>query len=186
MQPIQVNKTSKDLNDQFVYFIRRGHLLKLRSFKRFIISLLVLTIIVLALSLHTDNDKFIELKAVLIGLTTISWICTLIYLPTIFISRYKKLRTIDRYINSLDKNQLNYSITFDNDKISFITDEATLDIDWVHYQYYSEYNNSLYVFSETKPSDSLYYSKNEIGEINYNQLKAFVTSKIPELKKIVE
>jgi hypothetical protein len=181
VEPIQINIIKEDLKDQLNFFIRRVFLLQCRRLKNFLYFAITVTLTISALFIFTNNETFIPLKAVLFGMTILLWVALLLFAPIIFIRRYKSTRSRDKYINSRRQNELSFSITFDDEKFSYITNYGTQDILWEKYKYYHEHNDSIYILSIKEPIVSLYFSKAEMGEGNYYLLLQLAKSKFDRL-----
>ena len=78
------------------------------------------------------------------------------------------------------EHQRSYWLSFDESKITFITDNYSSDIKWEYYKYYKENRNSIFLFTESI-YDAVACARSEIGDENYESLKAIVTKKITEL-----
>ena len=176
---IQVETIKEDARDQFRFLVRRGFSIDLRNFKKRFYSLTAWTLILLAFVFFTPTGTLIYGKVVFVVLTILAWIIVILFIPFILIHKFRNLRRADKYVESLVKQQLDYFIEFDEDKISFFINDSEVSYSWDHYDYYWEYKSSLYILCEEIHLDSFFFSQNEIGEDNYKLLKEKVSRKLP-------
>lgn len=179
-QRIQVNKTREDLRDQFKFFAQLILKRQLKIVKIIFWFLTVWTILLLVFAAFTSTELFITLKGVLIALTTIAWACAIIAVVIIILIHFKNKIVLRIYANTKSESELNYSINFDEEKIQIFSDKLDQEFFWKNYVYYREHNYSLFIVNETSPLETIYYSKNEIGENNYYLLKEIISKNLPK------
>jgi len=182
---IQAKTRKEDLRGQFRFLVLRGVSIDLRNFRKGFYYLAGWTLILLAFVTFSSTNIFIEEKAVFIMMTILAWIVLILFIPFIYFSKLRNLRRADRYVNSFIEEQLNYSMEFDDEKISLFVNEKEIAVQWTHYNYYWEYKNSLYILCEKVPLDSMFFSPNEIGEDNYKLLKEKVSTKLPKKRALL-
>lgn len=176
---IQVKTIKEDAREQFRFLVTRGFLKEVRLLKKSLYYLTPWTLTLVAFSFFTSTDTLIDEKAVFIVMTILAWIILIPFIVSFLIRKLRNIRRADRYVDSLVKQQLNYSIEFDDEKISFFINDNGVSFPWGHYNFYWEYKSSLYILCEEIPGNSFIFSKNEIGEDNYKLLKEKISLKLP-------
>ena len=116
-------------------------------------------------------------------MTILAWIVLALFILFIYFNKLIHFLRANRYVNSLI--YLDYSMEFDEEKISFFQDEKEVEFPWTHYNYYWEYKNSLYILCEKVPLDSIFLSANEIGKDNYKLLKEKAGEKLPKQRALL-
>lgn len=74
-----------------------------------------------------------------------------------------------------------YKIWFDSEKIVFESNTYRSELAWDHYKFWMENRNSIFIFPKDSIFEAIYYSKADLGEENYQTLKAIVTEKLTKL-----
>lgn len=178
MESIQINIIKEDLKTQLTFLIRKEFKLTYYRYRKIPYYLLAWTLIIIAISIFTSTETFVVFKAVSLTITALLWVVGLVFLAAILIKRIKRIKWRDNYIKDFDRNTKSFSIAFDEEKITFITETFKSDINWEYYKYYSEDKNSIYIFPERNVYDAIYFSKNELGANNYEILKNIVKTKL--------
>jgi len=175
---IQVKTIKEDAKEQFRLLVRRGFSLDIRYFEKIFYYLTAWTLILLAFVFFSSIDTLIYERIIFGVLTILAWMVVILFIPFMLIQKFRNLRKADKYVESLVKQQLNYFIEFDDDKISFLISDEEVSYAWDHYSFYWEYKGSLYILCEEVRLDSFFFSQNEIGEDNYKLLKEKVSRKL--------
>lgn len=178
MQPIQLTKANSDLNNQLEFLIRREFYVTYFKYRKFPMYLLTSTLLIIALSILTPADHLIALKAVTITLIAIAWLSALLFLAIIVIKRYKRNIWKEKTIKETFSNATNFQFSFDNEKLYFVTDNYNTDIKWDFYKYYAIDKGSIFIFPPNNIYEALYYSKNELGDANFESLKQIASTKL--------
>ena len=184
MNPIEFkNKNNPDYEAQLSYLIKREFHVTYYRIRRYPYFLLGATVILLGLLQFTEPDNFIVLKSVSIALLTIVWLCSLIYLTAILIKWVKRNLWKKKSIAFAQKNESTYTLYFDEEKISFSGPNYKTELAWEYYQYWTEKNNSIFIFPPGSLYNAIYYSIVDLGVDNYKLLKDIASSKLTELSK---
>jgi hypothetical protein len=179
MQPIKMSHNSPDLESQLSFLIKREFFVRYNRYKRPAYYLLG-WIIFLILFSYLTGENLIVLKGVLLTVTAIALIPAAGFAAIIFF-RLLKRNTWKRttVLTALKSDKITW-ITFDDDQISFSSETYTTHVKWDHYKYYREYNNSLFIFSNSL-YETLACSRSEFGEQEYESLKIIVSKKLAPL-----
>lgn len=176
---IKVKTIEEDTKDQFRLLVRRGFSRYIRYFKKVFYYLTAWTLILVAFVSSSSIGTLTYEKVIFGVMTILAWIVVILFISVVLIRKFIDLRRADKYVESLVKQQLNYFIEFDDDKISFFINDEEVSYPWEHYSFYWEYKGSLYILCEEVRLDSFFFSQNEIGEDNYKLLKEKVSRKLP-------
>ncbi|MGN6163535.1 MAG: hypothetical protein ACTHOF_03260 [Flavisolibacter sp.] len=171
MEPILVNRTAADLKQQIDFLIKREFFVTYYGYKRVLIYFIGWTLAVLALSTLTDSNNLVTFKVVAICLTSIAWLFGFVILVTIIIKRQRRIKWRDTTIKSFLAKEIKGHLTFDEEKLTFITDTYKTEIKWDYYKFYAEHRSSIFLFSEENLYEALYFSSTDIGQHNFEQLK---------------
>lgn len=178
MEPILINRTATDLKQQIDFLIKREFIVTYYGYKRALIYFIGWTLAVLALSTLTDGNNLVTLKAVLICLTAIAWLVGLIILVTIIIKRQKRIKWRDTTIKSFLAKEIKGHMTFDEEKLNFITDTYKTEIKWDYYKFYAEHRSSIFFIPEESLYAALYFSPADIGQDNFERLKNIAKTRL--------
>lgn len=184
MQKIECNaKNNPDHKAQLSFLIRREFYLKYYIYRKIPLYLLAITLAAFAFLSFTNSNSFIALKAIVITLISLMWvIAVLLVIPIV----YKWINRQAWKQNVLKNGKNNpgvYKISFDYEKIVFESETSRTELNWEYYKYWLENGNSLFIFPKDSLYDAICYSKSDLGEENYNSLKAIVTEKLTKLDK---
>ncbi len=178
MEPILINRTATDLKKQIDFLIKREFLGTYYGYKRDLIYFICWTLSVFALSTLTDNNNLVTLKVVLICLTAIAWLVGLVILIVIVIKRQKRITWRNSSIKSFLSKAVACHMTFDEEKLSFVTDSYKTEIKWDYYKFYSEHKKSIFFIPEDSLYEALYFSPADIGQDNFDQLRNIAKSRL--------
>jgi hypothetical protein len=169
-EPILINRTATVLKHQLDFLIKREFFVTYYGYKKVLIYFGSWTLAVFGLFTLTDSDILIKLKVVLIALTAISWLVALGVIVTIFIKRQKRIRWRDTTIKSVLSKDEKIHMTFDNEKLTFLTDTHKTEIKWDYYKFYTEYKDSMFFIPKDNLYETISFATSEIGQINFNEL----------------
>ncbi|MFT3674263.1 MAG: hypothetical protein QM781_00050 [Chitinophagaceae bacterium] len=178
MEPILINRSTADLKLQIDFLIKREFFVTYFDYKRVLIYFSGWTLAVLALSTLTDSNNLVTLKVVLIFLTAIAWLVGLVILVTIIIKRQKRVRWRDTTIKSFLAKEIEARMTFDEEKLTFITETYKTEIKWDYYKFYAEHKNSIFFIPEENLYGALCFSPRSIGQDNFEQLKSIAKTRL--------
>lgn len=178
MEPILINRTATDLKQQIDFLIKREFFITFNDYKKLFIYFLAWTLAVFGLSTLTDTDLLITLKVVLICLTAIAWLVALAVFGAIIIRRQRRIRWRNTTIKSVLGKDEKVHMTFDNEKLTFITDTYKTEIKWDYYNFYTECMDSMFFIPKENLYEATCFSPSEIGLINFNELRDIAKSKL--------
>lgn len=69
------------------------------------------------------------------------------------------------------------SISFNQDRITFMFEQDRSYVDWKFFKCYLECNNQIYLFPAHKSGSIISFSSNDVGAVNYDQLKQIIRTK---------
>ena len=178
MNPIPINRTATDLKQQIDFLIKREFFVTYYGYKWVVLYFIGWTLAVLALLTLTDSNNFVTIKMVFIYLTAIAWFIGIVILVTIIIKRHQRIRWRDTTIKSFLAKEIKVHMTFDEEKLAFITDTYKTEIKWDYYKFYSEHGRSIFFIPEESLYESLYFSPTDIGQDNFEQLKGIAKTRL--------
>ncbi len=179
-----IHKTREKLAQQWEYFLKRTSDRKIKSLKPFSRFAIVATCLDLLLIFLTKDDDFIVAKGVTIVLIAFCWVVVIILWLIFLVSEYLNKKGVRIYLQSISSQQLFYRLEINEDKIKIITGITFSEFLWEEYSSYAEYKDSIYIFNESQPLQSLYWSKDELGQEGYIFLKDLIQKKIPYISSI--
>ncbi len=181
MQPIRINKNRPELKEQLDFLIKQEFRLVYRNYRNFPYYLIGWTFLTILLTLLPDTKFLITLKAVMIFLTGLLWICSLLFLLTIIFRKYKRIAWRDTMIQYCSQNDTEAFMSFDNEKISFVTNTYKTELNWDYYANYAFDKDSIFIIPSRNIYEALYYSQTEIGVDNFEALKTLATEKLNQM-----
>ena len=183
MQPIQINRNKGELKQQLNYLIRQEFIITYGRYKKVPLYLTGVSLVILAISVLTSSEWLIVFKGVSLVVIALAWVITVLSLVMLLIKWIKRITWRDKSITSFLIEDIKAYLTFDNDKLTFITGTYKSDINWEYYKYYGEDNVSIYIFPERNVYEALYFSAGNIGEENFEKLKVTAKSKLTAIEK---
>jgi hypothetical protein len=165
-----LTKTRETLEQQWAYLVKRGQDNQLFALRQFFIALLLCIGLYLLLYFFTAADELIVLKAM--GMITIALVCAILAIRYLFhrLNNLKSNRQLKVFLNSINSNQLNYSVHIDEEKLIIVLAEQTYDLPWTEFTCFGIHNETLYVFNEVRRMNSLYWDQTEIGSEAFSAL----------------
>lgn len=106
------------------------------------------------------------------------WVLGIAFSASIFIKWIRRKNWRDKSIDEFLKRDMKTFLSFDNDKLYFITDNYKSEVNWEYYKYYGEDDASIYFFPEKNIYEAVYFSSKDIGEENFIHLKTIAQSKL--------
>jgi hypothetical protein len=164
---INVNKSKQTLKAQWQYLIIRTYFEKLNAARPTFIFISVTTLILVFAFLVTNIDHFMTPKIIFSIVFSLGWIVLLVIFIILFIQRLRYTAAMGTYINTLQAVHLNYNMRFDEDGIQAFTSEGKWTVRWQEFTAFGEHKDSIYILNEQNPIDSIFWSKNEIGQEAY-------------------
>lgn len=177
LQNFTIFKSKDKLREQWDFMEKRAADNSLMSVKKTVIIAIILGLAYLLLLTTTPINDYVVLK-VLLTVFTGGWSIVLVLVLSMSIYRkvrYKKF--IDNYLVSTTSKQLNYQVEIHEENIKIIFGIIFHEYMWTDFHIYGINNDNIYVFNETKPGDSLFWSKDEMGEDNYLYLIEILNKK---------
>lgn len=178
IEPILINRTAEDLKQQIDFLIKREFFVTYYGYKRVFIYFIGWTLAVLAFSTLSDSNNLVTFKVVLICLTSIAWLVGLVILVKIIIKRQKRVKWRDTTIKSFLAKEIKGHLTFDEEKLTFITDTYKTEIKWDYYKFYAEHRSSIFLIPEASLYEALYFSPTDIGQHNFEQLRNIAKTRL--------
>ena len=184
MEPIEFNnRNNPDLKKQLTFLIKREFYVTYYRGIKFSYYLIGATLILLGVLQFTPSDDLIVLKSMSIISLTLTWACTLIYLLIILIKWFKRYLWRNKSIVAANKQDVVYKLYFNEEKIFFEGPTYKTEMSWDHYTYWTENNNSIFIFPANNLYDCVYYSVSDLGVNNYILFKNIAALKLKRLSE---
>jgi hypothetical protein len=171
MTPIELNKATPELNRQLDFLIKQEFRISYFKYRHISLYLLVITILLVALLIFTDFTTLITLKAVSTVIISMLWTIAFIIGLTILFKKYKRNIWKRKTLKATFSNDIKFKFSFDDKELHFVTDSYKTDIKWNYYKYYAVDKDSIFIFNKANIYDAIYYSKNELGNKHFDDLK---------------
>jgi hypothetical protein len=182
MEPIQINRTREDLEQQYDYVKRIENSLNWRRHKFLIIWIGVLTILVLLVLDFTPPDSLLVLKSVSFIILILVWSLLTVYTIWFFSRIYKRNLGIKNLIENTLKDGRSYSLSFDEEKVHILSEDFKLELTWKFFKGYLTNSSTVFLFSSNSLFSFHSFSVFEIGEENLNALRNLARARLPLMK----
>ena len=182
MKYITLNKSVPELNEQLGFLIKCEFYISYFKYRKRIIYLIGITLLIACFVKLTEDDSFVALKAVSFAIAAIMWLITFIIFCLILIKLYRRSSWKKKVIQYMHKSNPAFQFAFDENNLYFVTDTYKTELSWNYYRYYSIHKNSIFIFPENNIYDALYYSKTELGDTEFSHLETIVSSKLSLFK----
>ena len=185
MELIDLNRVTPDLNAQLAFLIKREFYVtyyKYRKLPYLLIGLVIIFIIALFLP---DNDYTVGLKTVTITILLILVLFSILLGLNFLIKKQKRDRWKQSVIQKFlqDDKDKPFKFGFNDDNLFFETETYKSEIKWDYYKYWTESDNSIFIFPSNNIYEAIYYSNSEIGQDNYDKLKQLASIKLKPLTR---
>lgn len=174
MEPILIKRNTKDFKHQLDFLIKQELILSYSPYKKTAYYLAGFSIITFILFLLPETKFFVILKGMLVFFTSLFWAFVFIFIATILIKKYKRIKWRNQSIEYFKKNEGTALMSFDNEKIYFTTTVHKTEINWSYYSTYSFDKDSVFIFPNHNIYEALYFSKTELGEENFQNLTTII------------
>ncbi|TKK64220.1 YcxB family protein [Ilyomonas limi] len=176
MQPIKIAYNSSSVKAQLEYLIKQEFIASFGNFKKPALYLLGWICFIVPFS-YLTRDNLVVLKGVLLSLTALAVFLAIGLSIPILIKFLKRNAWKRKTLLNLSKNDQYYFLSFDDDQISISTDMYNTNIKWNYYNYYTEFNDSLYLIPKSF-YEAIACSRLELGDDSYERLKAILSTKL--------
>ena len=182
MNQVNITISIPDLKNQLSFLIRKEFELSYSKYLKVLYCFLGITIGILALMFLTNPDSLVTLKVMSIVVLVPIWTLGFTLLLIILIELYERF-SWRRSVIKTKESSTPFLFSFDNEALSFVTEDFRSDIKWGYYKYYAENKNSIFMFPEKSLYEAIFYSKTELGQENYEALCSIAASKLIALDK---
>lgn len=183
MEPIQYKKVNEEIIKQYNYLksLDLSFGWRIHKFWIWFYSIVIAAIIILYVA--TDSNTLITLKVMSLVTLTIMFLIALIVLTRDFIRKSRHAKKVQELVNNALGNENEYSIQFNDQTITFITEKVKTELLWNYWEGYREVNGALFLFIKDHLYHSTSFSSAEIGEENFESLKTIIKKELPELEE---
>jgi len=171
-------KPRQILSKQWAYLIKRANNNSLLRLKSNFIGLLAATVLCLLLYFLTAVNNFITLKALSIVMVALSWFAMIIFYLFFILSKRKRERQLQRFLNSTTDEQLCYSVNIDEEKVTVVSKDQTNEFPWTEFNQFGIHDETLYVFNQVQRLHSLYWDRSEMGGEAFSALLELLHKKM--------
>jgi hypothetical protein len=175
------NRDNPDYEAQLNYLIQREFFVEYYGYRKFLYYLIGITLIIIGIFQFTSPDIFLTIKAIFFVMISLSWLITILFALSILFKWLKRRKWKLSSIEFSKNNDLNYKLSFDQEKILIEAPTYKMEFSWEYYSYWAENKNSIFIFPCSNLYDALYYSKSDLGEENYLEFKNIATTKLIRL-----
>jgi hypothetical protein len=173
----QIIKPRQTLSKQWAYLVKRGNHISFLRLKKKFIGLVTATVLCLLLYFLTPTNNFIILKALSIVMVTLAWSAIIVFYLFFILSRQKRERQLQRFLNSTTDEQLSYLVSIDEEKVTIVSHDNTFEMPWTEFNQFGIHDDTLYVFNQVNRYDSLYWDKSEMGTNAFSALLELLNKK---------
>lgn len=166
----KITKPRQTLEQQWIYLVKRGQNNKQLVLKKFFNVLLVTTGLYLLLYFLTAANDLITLKVISIVMIALAWFTLVILYLFLGLSKRRRPRQLQEFLNSITDEQLNYSVHIDEEKVTITSSDNTYELPWTEFSRFGIHNETLYIFNEVKGINSLYWNRSERGSEVFSAL----------------
>lgn len=174
--PFPIHRTEEGMVKHARYLLKRHFRQELKGFKFMLTVVAVITIIAMG---YKFQDPQRELPAFLFILAIWAWMSLAFFFIREIINynraKWRARRTVKEYMEFAPPN----SFCYDDEKIQYFTGGQSVDHAWSNFTGRMEHEDCLYLTPNKKILESLYFSRTEIGDDAYEQLRSIVLRKIP-------
>ena len=181
MQPILLKKVDSEIRKQYAFLRKLDKSLTIEIPRSVSLFYVLTTIGFILLYTVTDANSFIVLKGASFILIGLMWLTAVIIILWLFIKIHRHSRLVDSLMQAALNTEIEYYITFDEDKLTFITNEVKTEVVWSYWHGYAEVEEMLVLFVKGYLYSTNTFSDAEIGLENLEQLKAIVRRKVIKL-----
>lgn len=174
--PIPINRSLNGMTAQALHLVRKQYRQNLKD--RLYILLLASVATLICFAIVRSKGEGYELPDWLFMITAWLWLGFVFYscwdLVGFFRAALRVRRDIKEYVQFAPKNALYY-----NDKmIKYMTGDQALDIKWENVTAFFEHGDSIFLTPDKKLLESIYFSRTDIGDEEYDKLRSFIATKI--------
>lgn len=130
----------------------------------------VISLLYLLLLLLSPVDDYIVTKSVWAVVLTLFWACILILSLVTVLAKKKYRKFVNSYTESITPDRLNYQVEINEERIKLISGITFQEYSWQDVKAYGLHNDTVYIFNTAIPLESIFWSKDEIGDNNFSFL----------------
>ena len=145
MDPIQLIKNKNEVNTQLDFLIHLEFRPIFQRYRTNGIYLVALTILIVLISIFSDDGNYLALKGVSIVMLALTWLFALGYL----IAQLIKYQNRRKWKSGEIKRYMNYEpveLYFDDELISYKTNKYNSSLNWGYFTYFTTHKNSIFIF----------------------------------------
>jgi hypothetical protein len=172
-----IEKPRQTLERQWTYLVQRGQDNSLLLLKKCFIGLLLTTLLFGLFYFFTAVNDFIPFKGIVIVMISLAWCTVPLFYLTHVLSRAKGKKRLTQFLNSITDNQLSYSVTIDEEKVTITSVDYVYDIPWTEFNAFGIFQETLYVFNTVAGTNSLYWDRSEMGGEAFSSLVEMLKQK---------
>jgi hypothetical protein len=184
MKPLELPRSTPDLNDQLSFLIKREMYVKYYRYRRLIYMIAALLLLFTELLFLTETKTVVNARVVTIVILSMLLLFLVVMFLSFLVNRRKRIHWKIRAIRKLSQVNSAIKFYFDDKRLLFKTESHTSEIEWAYYKYWTENKESIFIFPEKNIYEAIYYSKSELGLDNYDDLKRIAGSKLEVLPKV--
>lgn len=175
---VDIHRDESRLKKQVACLIRHqlGNNFKKNRF--FVFLLVICTVISTVLVLILKEKVAVGLSGWFLFFTAFLWLGAIVFGGTALLNYVNGMRltkkSVEEYLALTPVSRLR----FDDESVNYITGENKLEYTWSAFTSYFEKEGTLFLVPEQQILKAFYFSKDDIGEEAYVQLRSLATRKI--------
>ncbi len=178
MTPFPINRTREGLKKQITYVINREFGERVRKNKNFIFILVIMTAALIGLMMYTNKNSLPAVKEYGVPIILLLWMAVIIFSLAHFLNWLGKLKWRNKSIEAFMQDGSTALMEYDADKMVYTSGEYRVEIAWDQYKYFAEAEGCMYFIPEKKPFETMYFSTQDIGPVQYEKLKSLAKDKL--------
>ncbi len=181
MHQIPVNSLKEDVQRQYAFLKRYENSFRAPLHKKIALIFIILAFVVIGIFILTPANSLVTIKALSFTFLSIMSGCLVIYSSWYLIKISKRNSLLEKLINANFKTNVQYFLEFDDENITYITQDSKTSHKWTYYKGYLEDTSAVFLFNSRWIYSCVFFTSIEIGTDNLERLKEIVKMKIPKL-----
>ena len=175
--PIAIHRTEESMKKQAGFLMKKQFLTNLKKNRYFYILLAVSTLIAALIIINNPTQTPGNLVSGFFFFVAFLWMAAVIFTITALLNYANSIRMTNRSIRYYAANLPESFLSYDNEKMVYITGLEKSEYKWADVTGYMEYQNSLYFVINNKLLESVSFAQTDIGEEHYNLLRSIAISR---------
>ena len=176
---IPIRRTVESMRQQAGFLMRKQFISNIRKNRYFYILLGVSTAVAVVVIYKNGDDKPGDLVSGFFFFVAFLWMAAVIFSISAVLNYASSVRMTKRSIEYYASNAPESFLSYDDEKLIYITGTEKTEYRWSDITGYLENQNSLYFIINNKLLESVSFSQSDIGDEHYQSLRSIATSRFP-------